>query len=322
MSVERGHEHAMTLQLSQVHRFTLEIPAPFDFSRTVAKPAGWHWATPRETFEGGTLWTGLRIEEIPFGLKMSARGERVRVAVYGKDQLGKARAGLLESEICSGLGADEDLDGFYRFAREDPVLSVAVEHLSGMRVGAFGDVFGDTILAIMLQMAPMSRSSQMMDAVLEHFGETISFDGKEVTLWPRARDLARVDPAELREKAKLGYRSERLVKAAEYLTRHPLSLRELSLLPEEEAVKQLTEIPGIGPYSAGIILGTLPVDVWSVVILSELFLKKTPENPRDQIDEVVLRLTERWGKWRWFAFVYVLNDLQNLAKTYHLSRIT
>jgi len=312
----------MTLQLARVHRFTLRIPDPFDFSKTVSKPAGWHWATPRETFEGGTLWTGITIGEIVFGLKMSARGNRVSVAVYGESPLREGQAAQLESEVRSGIGADEDLAGFYQFARTDPVLSIAVDHLSGMRIGMFDDIFGDTILAILLQMAPMSRSNRMMDAVLEHYGTTISFDGKQVTLWPRPAYIAGVDPVDLREKAKIGYRAERLVQAAEYLTIHPLSLKELSALHEEEAVKKLTEIPGVGPYSAGIILGTLPVDVWSVVILSELFLQKTPANPREEIKEVVSKLTARWGKWRWFAFVYVLNDLEYLAKAYHLSRVT
>jgi 3-methyladenine DNA glycosylase/8-oxoguanine DNA glycosylase len=312
----------MALQLTKVHRFSLEIPDPFDFTRTVAKPAGWHWATPGETFERGTLWTGLYVRESPFGLRMSAEGNRVKVGVYAERPLRESLTGLLESEVRSGLGADEDLGGFYRFARKDSVLSAAVDHLSGMRIGMFDDLFGDTILAILLQMAPMSRSNRMMDAVLEHYGTAISFDGKQVTLWPRARDIAVVDPADLREKAKIGYRAERLVQAAQYLTLHPLSLKELSALPEDDAVKKLTEIPGIGPYSAGIILGTLPVDVWSVVILSELFLQKTPGNPREEIPEVVSRLTKRWGKWRWFAFVYVLNDLGYLAETYHLSRVT
>ncbi len=84
------------------------------------------------------------------------------------------------------------------------------------------------------------------------------------------------------------------------------------------------EIPGIGRYSAGIILGqtSLPIDVWSVVIMSELFLGHTPEHPRTEIDQVASELTARWGEWRWFAFVYVLNDLENLAKEYGLSRIS
>jgi DNA-3-methyladenine glycosylase II len=312
----------MTLSLVPVHRFTLDIPEPFDFARTVAKPAGWHWATPRELFESGTLWTGIRIDGMPVGLKLTARKNRVKVITFSDPSRPAIAMERVQSEVASGLGADEDLTGFYRFARTDPVLAQTIIHLSGMRIGSFNDIFGDVILAILLQMAPMARSNRMIEAVLEHYGITVNFDGKEITLWPGPSDLARVDPEELRERALVGYRAVWLVKAANYLVAHPLSGRELAAIPEEEAIRELTAIPGIGPYSAGIILGTLPVDVWSVVILSELFLKRTPKKPREEIDEVVSLLTERWAKWRWFAFVYVLNDLPYLAETYRLSRIT
>jgi len=71
----------------------------------------------------------------------------------------------------------------------------------------------------------------------------------------------------------------------------------LTTLSEEEALKKLMEIPGIGKYSAGIIHGqvSLPVDAWSVVVLSELVLGRTPENPRQDISSVISRLTELWG---------------------------
>jgi DNA-3-methyladenine glycosylase II len=311
----------MALQLDPVHRFTLKIPEPFDFAKTVAKPAGWHWATPRETFRNGTLWSGIRIKGIPYGLKMSARKKAVRVIVFGDPDSIIPREHI-EREVASGLGTSEDLPAFYEFARTDPVLSTAVGHLTGMHIGSFDDLFGDVILAILLQMAPMSRSNRMMDVVLDNYGTPLEFDGEEVTLWPRADEIATLDPAELRATTKIGYRAERLVAAANYLTLHPLSGKALSALPEEEAVRKLTAIPGIGPYSAGIILGTLPVDVWSVVLLSELFFGRTPEDPRKEIDKVVSLLTKRWGKWRWYAFVYVLNDLSFLAETYHLSRVT
>lgn len=310
------------MQLDEIHRFSLTLPEPFDFILTVAKPAGWHWSTPRETFEGGTLWTGRYVRNIPVGLKLSAKKNRVTVLVYGESPLTMSHLKILKSDLWSALGGDEDLDGFYRFAEEDPILSVVVGHLKGMRVGMATELFGDVILAILLQMAPMARSGQMMDALLEHYGRRLAFDGREVTLWPTAKEMAEVDPKDLWAKTKIGYRAERLVKAARFLAEHPISPDELSSLPEEEAVKRLREIPGVGPYSAGIILGTLPLDVWSVVIFSELFLGRTPKDPRAEIPRVVARLTERWGKWRWFAFVYVVQDLEYLAETYHLSRVT
>ena len=57
-------------------------------------------------------------------------------------------------------------------------------------------------------MAPMSRSEQMIEALLQHFGNRIEFDGKEVILWPRPADLAGVDEDLLRKEVNLGYRAK------------------------------------------------------------------------------------------------------------------
>ena len=312
------------MQLEETGRFDLHIPEPFHFERTVAKPAGWHWSTPEEHFSDGVLWSGITINNTPFGLKLSAIRNTVHVTYFCLEPLSPAEIDELQSVVRYGLGADEDLAGFYRFAADDPVLSKAVHDLHGMRTGLLEDLFGGVILAILLQMAPMARSTWMMTALLQHFGTRLDFDKQTVILWPTPGAIAGLPVEELKSRAKLGYRAERLVRAAHYLLENPLSLIELSRMPEDEAIRQLTRIPGIGLYSAGIILGhtSLPLDTWSVVILSELFLRQTPERPREEIDRVAAELTRRWGKWRWFAFVYVLNDLDNLAKRYPLSRIT
>ena len=185
-----------------------------------------------------------------------------------------------------------------------------------MRIGLVDDTFGGVVLAILLQMAPIDRSEQMMDAVVGLTGTALSFDNHVVTLWPTAEAIASLDPVVLREKTKTGYRADRLVRAAGYLTAHPVSLRGLTKIPEEEAMKILTTIPGIGRYSAAIIFGqsTPPIDAWSVVIMSELYDHRTPENPRLEIERVREELSARWGRWSWLAFAYILNDIDNLAE--------
>jgi DNA-3-methyladenine glycosylase II len=305
-------------------QFEIVMPGPFDFSLTVAKPAGWHWSTPREVFENGTLWSGTYVGDRPVGLKMAMAGKKVAVTVYTRSQLTKDEMTMLQEDITHGLGEDEDLNAFYSFAHGDDVLSVVVKDLYGMRVGRLDDLFGRVILAITLQMAPLKRSERMMAKLLEEYGTKITFDCREVVLWPRPSDIARLKPAELREKANLGYRAERLVKSARYLVEHPMSLRALHSRPEAEAIKNVMEIPGIGRYSAGLIIGrsSVPVDVWSVVIMSELLFGRAPVNPRQEIDEVTRAVRERWGQWSWMAFVYILNDLPKLANMYTLSRLT
>ncbi len=311
------------MRLRQTGQFSLAIPEPFNFRLTVAKPAGWHWSTPGEVFKNSTLWSGVYLEGKPLGLKMSSAKGLVNTVVYSEANLSRNDTAKLKTLLNYGLGADEDLAGFYEFARNDPVLSVTVKDLYGMRVGRLDDLFGRVILAILLQMAPFARSRQMMTALLEGWGTRINFDGKEVILWPRPQHIAHASENELRGKASLGYRATRLIQAAQFLSKNSISLLELSGLPEEEALKRLTVIPGIGRYSAGIIFGrtSVPIDVWSVIIMSEIVLGRTPQNPRQDVDAVTSALQKRWGEWGWMAFVYILNDLKNLSKIFHLSRL-
>ncbi|MGZ4938738.1 MAG: DNA-3-methyladenine glycosylase family protein [Halobacteriota archaeon] len=304
-------------------RFEIEMPAPFDFALTVSKPAGWHWSTPSEIFERGALWTGCYVDGRPVGLKMTGAKRTVAVSVYAASELTRGETALLRANVEFGLGRDEDLEAFYAFAANDEILSVATRDLYGMRVGRLDDIFGRVILAITLQMAPYKRSRDMMSSLLEAYGTKIAFDGREITLWPRPSEIARLEPAELRRSANLGYRAERLIKSARYLTEHPISLEELNAESETEAMRRLKAVPGIGTYSARLIVGrtSVPVDVWSVVVMSEILLGRTPENPRKEIDAVTKEVNERWGKWSWIAFVYVLNDLRKLATIYKLSRL-
>jgi 3-methyladenine DNA glycosylase/8-oxoguanine DNA glycosylase len=316
-------DNSTVIDLKTENRFSFLIPGPFDFRLTVAKPAGWHWSTLNEVFKDGIFWSGMYLNDLPIGLRMSSTGAKVNVVAFSTSTLSSQDITLLKSIIRSGLGVNEDLPAFYQFSMEDPILAVTVKDLYGMRIGLLDDIFGRVILAILLQMAPITRSQQMMASILEYYGNKIAFQGKEIVLWLRAGDIARTGEQELRQKTKLGYRAKRLVQAAQFLIEHPMSLIKLSGLSDEEAVKRLTEIPGIGRYSAGIIYGrnSLPVDAWSVVVLSELFLGKTPENPRQDIDPLVTRLNKQWGRWSFFAFAYIANDLEELAKSYKLSRV-
>ncbi|MDD5083202.1 MAG: hypothetical protein PHU08_07525, partial [Dehalococcoidales bacterium] len=164
------------MRLNEATRFNLVVPPPFDFRLTVAKPAGWHWSTPQEVFENGTLWSGVYLRGKPVGLKMSADQESVNVVAYSASDLSRVEVDELKTVISSGLGADEDLISFYDFAQNDPILAITVKDLHGMRIGCLDDLFGRVILAILLQMAPLARSERMMTAVLENYGTRITLD--------------------------------------------------------------------------------------------------------------------------------------------------
>ena len=307
------------------HRATIEfsMPEPFNFELTVHKPAGWHWSTPAEIFNKSIFWSGIFFDGKPIGLKMQSAGLLVRADIFNKATEKMPDLSRLEKQLYKALGADEDLAGFYEFAKSEPVLDEVVTRLRGMRMGRNDNLFGQVILAICLQMTPLKRSRQMMGLLLKEFGTQLHFDKHQTILWPCPEDIARLSPALLREKARLGYRAERLLAAAKYLVKKPVAAQQLDALPDKEARKLVMEIPGIGGYSAGIILGRseVPVDSWSLIILSELIYGKSPVKGRSGIPALNELINKRWGKWGWLAFAYIVNDLPFLARKYHLSRI-
>jgi 3-methyladenine DNA glycosylase/8-oxoguanine DNA glycosylase len=87
-------------------------------------------------------------------------------------------------------------------------------------------------------------------------------------------------------------------------------------MESEEAKKKLLNLQGIGEYSAELVNPKtgFPIDVWSAKIFSVLFYGKIPDKPREAIPALKVDAEKRWGNWRGYAFVYVLNDLPKLSK--------
>jgi hypothetical protein len=175
----------MVAVLQRSGQLRITIDGPFDFALTVAKPAGWNWSTPTETFEDGVMLCAARIGETAVGLKLSSPGPgRVSATLYTGSTLTEELRHEARSALEFGLGKGQDLAGFYRFAARDEILRKTVRDIYGMRVGRMDELFGRIILAICLQMAPLKRSREMMDGVLRNYGEEVAFEGVRMILWP------------------------------------------------------------------------------------------------------------------------------------------
>ncbi len=320
------------MNLKKVGHLTLEVPKPFDLALTVAKPAGWHWSTPKEVFDSSKkiLWSGFYNKQKPVGVKLFAipsktRGTiSIRAFLYGRGKFSKDERGAILTNLKLGLGMTEDLKSYYKFAKKDRLLKKIVEELNGMRVGWLDDVFGRIILSISLQMTTLKRSESMMDGLLKKYGTKISFDNHQVILWPTPRRIVKLTPAKINKAANMGYRAKFLIAASNYLITNPLSMSLLNKMTEDEARVVIDKIPGIGEYSTSIILGrsVSPVDVWSATIMSELLTGKTPKKPRAAVEKIIRLMNQRFGVWSWLSFVYILNDLDNIQSRFKLSRIT
>ncbi len=267
----------------------------------------------------------MRLDPIGIlGLKLWSEGTvqkpQVVCEVFSRHQVTpNKRLHVLDTLIWM-LNIDEQINDFYALAKRDKLLKGLMNDRYGMRSTNRPDIFPRVILAITLQMAPVKRSQQMMDLLAKEYGETIEFDGKKVVYWPSPQKIGRVSVEELQKKCRLGYRAKILRGIARTLVKGFPQMHELYEMPTEEARGKIMELHGVGDYSEYIILQNVgfPIDSWSAKIFSLLLCGKQPESPREAIQRLKRLAEERWGKWRWYVFLYVLNDLENLSRRYRL----
>jgi 3-methyladenine DNA glycosylase/8-oxoguanine DNA glycosylase len=119
---------------------------------------------------------------------------------YSYRKLGPSERRELLKTIKWTLSLKEDIRPFYRLAKHDPLVEVLVKDLYGMRNTKQPDIFPRLILAVTLQMAPITRSNQMMNLLIREYGERMRFDGKEILYWP-SPERANADVRELEKSA-------------------------------------------------------------------------------------------------------------------------
>jgi 3-methyladenine DNA glycosylase/8-oxoguanine DNA glycosylase len=308
------------LKLEETFSFDTQPVPPYEFGLTVRKPAGWNLFNSQEIYEDETLWSAARIGDRLAGLRIRSLGDvgrpKMLTTVFTKRPVPSAERAAFKSALEVLLGANDDLNEFYAFARKDAILRHVAEDLYGMHDTQSASLFNSVVLSICLQMAKLQRSNQMMAAIDRSYGDRIEFDGRRLTVQPTAEKIARLNPRMFAKKCNLGYRAKYIVESAKMISRGFPDIHQIIAMPPEQAKETLMELPGVGDYAADIINphGGFPIDAWSVDVFGLLFFGREPANRRDAIERVKREGIRRWGRWSWMAFFYVAQDLRNLSK--------
>ena len=123
-------------------------------------------------------------------------------------------------------------------------------------------------------------------------------------------ELLGVDPGKLREAGLSWRKVSTLRDLAERLTDGRLNPEVLNSLPDEELIAELTEIPGIGPWTAqGALIIALQRE--DVVLPGDLALRKAVQAAY-QLDHLptqqeVLTIAEKWRPYRSLATSYLFS---------------
>jgi AraC family transcriptional regulator, regulatory protein of adaptative response / DNA-3-methyladenine glycosylase II len=186
---------------------------------------------------------------------------------------------------------------------EDPLLEPAVRRLPGLRVPGAFDGFELAVRAVLGQQVSVKSATTLAGRWARAFGESIETPFPALDrLAPRAMRMVEATADEIGSLGIIGTRARCVIELARAVAERRVVLSYAASV--EEQVERLTELPGIGPWTAQYIaMRALP---WPDAFPDgDLMLLRAAKAKRKEL----LARAERWRPWRAYATHYLWQSL-------------
>ena len=181
---------------------------------------------------------------------------------------------------------------------KDPILKEATEFGDGIRI-LNQDPFEIIISFIISANNQIPRIKNSIELISQHYGEDIETGGRFYCLkknetvepsprlnkkyysFPPPEALSKVDPEELREITRVGFRDKRIVETSKIIANKEIDIENIFNQSRDEGKETLMTLPGVGPKVSDCILlfafdkdEAFPVDVWVKRVMEHFYLKE------------------------------------------------
>jgi DNA-3-methyladenine glycosylase II len=203
------------------------------------------------------------------------------------------------------LGLDVDATGWPDVGRRDPAIGALQERFPGRRPVQFGTPFEAAAWALLSQRTSMTQAARVKERLAVDHGPTIELaGGPPVRAFPAPETIEQLDELRGVPAVKVG----RLREIAAAARAGDLEAADLRALEPAEALARLQELPGVGPFSATLILirgvGHPDVAALAEPRLRTALARAYGRAEADFGDAAVLDLAEAWRPFRsWAAFL-------------------
>ena len=219
----------------------------------------------------------------------------------------------VEADLRWSLSLDVDLDPFYRWAEGDPILAALRTHCYGLRPFCVPTLFEALITAITAQQVNLTFATTTRSRLIQRYGQSLTRDGKSFYTFPTPEALADAPLQELREMQFSWRKAEYIVNLARLVATGELKLEEFSQLTNAEVIDRITQVKGLGRWTADWLLAR-GLGRGDVVAAGDLGVRKAigrfyfgGELPST---EEVREFAARWGMFQSYAVHYLLAGLR------------
>ncbi|HSE00281.1 MAG TPA: AlkA N-terminal domain-containing protein [Burkholderiales bacterium] len=177
----------------------------------------------------------------------------VRFAIRSGNPTAAARQGI-GLTLRKVLGLDIDPEPFQRLAAAEPTLRAMARALRGMRPPQFGDLFEAFANVVPFQQLSLEAGVAIVGHLVERFGESLKYGSRRFQAIPTARAIAEARLTALRACGLSSRKAETLRHLARAIESGELVEERIARMTTNAALQTLRDLPGIGPWSAGLVL--------------------------------------------------------------------
>lgn len=208
------------------------------------------------------------------------------------------------------LGLEDDLTGFYRSVRDDPVLSAVINALFGLKMPSSETVFEALVTSIIEQQIATPVARKIESRLVKRFGEEVRVANRTYYAYPRPEDLADADPGQLRSCGLSARKGEYITSVASMVMDGTLDLESMrGTTSPESLIRDLCRIRGIGRWTAEFVLlrglhrqDTFPADDLGIRrAIGNFYCSGGEVSPN-----IAREISRQWGEWKGLAAYYLL----------------
>ncbi len=176
---------------------------------------------------------------IDFPLTSPSKDTRENIAVY----------------LWEWFDLERGLSSFYKMAHKDTILQPLAQKYDGLRMIGMPDLFEALVWAIIGQQINLTFAYTLKKRFVEHFGESLIFEGETYWLFPTYEKIAAISVETLRQLQFTARKSEYIIGIAKLMASGELTKERL--LQKEDYLhtkKSLMAIRGIGAWTADYVM--------------------------------------------------------------------
>jgi DNA-3-methyladenine glycosylase II len=156
----------------------------------------------------------------------------------------------VRDEIARIFSLDIDATGFAEAARRDPVIERLRRQRPGLRPVCFWSTWEAAVWAVLVQRTSAVQAAKAKARLVDELGSTVTLDGIEHRAFPAPARLL-----EQRERVEVPVvKRQWLCDLAEAALEGVLEAPRLRALSADEAMDELRQLDGIGPFSAALVV--------------------------------------------------------------------